>query len=103
MPAVQSFWKAACVLGGGEEGCVVGCPSRVLALGVGERPGGLQRSLTAWDLQRGGALSLRILDAPRTSSDCWKVLGWSSLRQAGDALREHAVTVASPEKESALG
>lgn len=61
-------------------------PSMVRALGVGERPQGLERSLTAWGLQRWG-LSLRSPDIPGAPSDCWEVLDWCSLRQTGDTLR----------------
>lgn len=71
----KAFGTAACVLGGGGEGCVVGCPSRVLALGVGERPGGLQSSLTAWDLQRWGSLP----ENPGCTENFLRLLGSAGL------------------------
>lgn len=76
-------------------------PSVVRALGVGERPQGLQRSLTAWGLQRWG-LSLRSPDIPGNSL---RLLGSPGLVLSQASWRysqSMSGRVVSPETESAL-
>lgn len=96
------FWKllraTQCVLAGGE-GYVVGFPLWWGLLGWVRGPRGCRG---AWLLGvcRGGASPWEARTYPGTPSDCWEVLGWCSLRQAGDTLKAWAVVLLAQKQKA---